>query len=286
MFLNHINPGFNMILFGIVTYKEIFWECKTFQTLLHSFRKNKKEDEKIHVFVFDNTDVDTWNLILPSFDDIKLYYIHNKTNPGISFAYNSIAEYAKNEGINYITFLDQDTELPLNFYEVYSNSCLTNQPLYAPKIYAGGKLVSPSRYVNFRSVLFDEITEKELPLQKISCINTGMMIKTETFFMNKGYNPSLRLDFCDHEFIERLSHFNINMSILQVKINQNFSFLENTKQQDISRYRLFVRDLKVYAKSSGKETKMFFYVDLPRLLKLTFRHKTFAFFKIRLGISN
>lgn len=77
-FLNHIKLGFNtMILFGIVTYRERFWECKSFKSLYHSFKKDK-EDDKIHIFIFDNTDIEDWDLTTPTFQDIKLEYTNDK----------------------------------------------------------------------------------------------------------------------------------------------------------------------------------------------------------------
>ncbi|MFP3592567.1 glycosyltransferase [Chryseobacterium sp. SIMBA_038] len=270
-----------MILFGIVTYREKFWECKSFKSLYQSF-KNENDGGKLHIFIFDNTDVEKWNLSIPAFSDIQFEYIHDKTNPGISFAYNTIAEYAKKQDFSEIVFLDQDTELPINFYEIYKSYSSTNFPLCVPQIYANNRLVSPSRYINFRSVLYDKFEDDELPLKGNSCINTGIMIKTDVFFRNNGYNSKLRLDFCDHEFIDRLSAHNLNMKIMPIRINQSFSFLENTKQQDISRYKLFIKDLKAYAKSNNKHYSMLFYVDLPRVLSLTFRHKSLEFFKIRL----
>ncbi|MCS3531760.1 glycosyltransferase [Chryseobacterium sp. JUb7] len=270
-----------MILFGIVTYRERFWECKSFKSLYHSFKKDKGDD-KIHIFIFDNTDIEDWDLTTPTFQDIKLEYTNDKRNPGISCAYNTIAEYARQNDYNYITFLDQDTELPDNFYEVYKNYSLKDYSLCVPQIHANNRLVSPSRYINFRSVLYENLNTDELVLKGNSCINTGMMIKNEIFFMNKGYNSALRLDFCDHEFIERLSKFDLKMKIIPIIINQNFSFLDNTKKQDVFRYKLFIKDLKTYANSTNKQLKMFFYVDLPRLLSLTLRHKSLEFLKIRL----
>ncbi|UZT99702.1 hypothetical protein ODZ84_09095 [Chryseobacterium fluminis] len=236
----------------------------------------------MHVFIFDNTDIEDWNLVIPVFEDIELKYINDKRNPGISFAYNTIAGYARNNNCNYITFLDQDTELPDNFYDIYKKYSLMDYPLCVPQIFADNRLVSPSRYINFRSVLYENFDTDELALKGNSCINTGMMIKNEIFFLNNGYNPKLRLDFCDHEFIERLSQFDLRMKIMPIRINQNFSFLDNTEKQDIFRYTLFIKDLKAYARSTNKQMKMFFYVDLPRLASLTLRHRSLAFVKIRL----
>jgi len=270
-----------MILFGIVTYKEKFWECKSFQTLYSSY-KESGEKEKLFLFVFDNTDIEDWDLKSPDFPDIQIEYFNNKANPGIPAAYNAIAGYAKDNNFDNIAFLDQDSELPANLYSVYLDYSLKKYPLCVPQIFSDNKIVSPSLYINFRPQFYDKFDNDELPLKGNSCINTGIMIKTDIFFKNNGYNTDIRLDFSDHEFLDRLTAYDINMKIMPVVIKQNFSFIDNTKKQDIFRYKFFIKDLKVYSKSSKKPVTMFFYVDLPRLLRLSFRHKSLEFLKIRI----
>jgi hypothetical protein len=49
----------NKILFGIVTYKEKFWECNSFVTLLESYKRYDDEFQ-LNIFVFDNTENKDW----------------------------------------------------------------------------------------------------------------------------------------------------------------------------------------------------------------------------------
>ena len=50
------------LLFGIVTYKEKYWECDAYISLLESFKNDNKEDEDLFIFIVDNTDIEHWNI--------------------------------------------------------------------------------------------------------------------------------------------------------------------------------------------------------------------------------
>ena len=273
----------NTILFGIVTYGEIFWECDSYLSLVSSYKKSKHKVE-LSIFIFDNTDKDNWGLNLPPVDDdIRLNYFHDSSNPGISFAYNSIAEFAKENDFKTIVFLDQDTSLPEDFFEIYYSNCalLDDQnPIAVPLIYSNNNLMSPSNFFSYRSSILKTIPENKLVFKDISFINSGMLLSTDFFFKAGGYNKKLRLDFCDHDFVQRASNFTQSVIILPIMLVQNFSSETNNLQKSLVRYRLFVQDMKEYSKDKNKFL-FFLRIDLPHLLKETYRNRSFEFLKIR-----
>ena len=270
----------NLLLFGIVCFRERFWECSSFLDLYHSYLQSKSS-ERLKIFVFDNTDLDDWFTEFPDFgENITIIYNRNKLNPGISFAYNRIADYAKNHDYKNIVFFDQDSSLPLNSYSIYHVFSTKGIHVAAPKVISGNNLISPSKYINYRSVLYDKISSESIPINGNSCINSGLMIKTELFFTNGSYNEDLRLDFCDHDFIQRLSLKTTDLFILPYNLHQDFSTDTNTLEQALFRYQLFEKDLSTFKKNRNKMVLELF-VGIPHVLRLTVQYITFAFLKMK-----
>ena len=270
----------NQLLFGIVCFRERFWECSSFIRLHQSYLESQSS-EPLHIFVFDNTDSKDWFIDYPSFEDnIKITYQRNPSNPGISFAYNRIGDFAKNNDFEYIVFFDQDSELTKNTYSVYENFSKKNILAAAPKVISQNQLISPSKYINYRSYLYDDLSSKKILLNGNSCINSGLMVKTSIFFETGAYNENLRLDFCDHDFIERLGTTAKELHILPYELHQNFSTDTNTLEQALFRFRLFDKDLSAFKKNRNK-LLITLLVDFPHLLRLTMQYKTLAFLKIK-----
>lgn len=268
------------ILFGIVCFREKFWETLSFRTLLSSAKSTNKQ---ISIFIFDNTDNENWN-IEEEYNPVNAYrlqYIHNPNNPGIAVAYNTIAKYAKDNQFSHIVFLDQDTELPPDFSLEYSKIAEKNTEFAIPLIFEKGKLLSPSIYKNYRSYFYDEIKDDVIKSENNSCINSGLMIKTDLFFKAGGYNEALRLDFCDHEFIKRVGKLTKSMNIIPIKLEQNFSTNTNSLDKALFRYALFTKDMKTFKKINHDDYKITLFVDIPHLIRLTLQYKSLAFIKQR-----
>ena len=272
------------LLFGIVTYKEKYWECDSYISLLESFKNDNKEDEDLFIFIVDNTDIEHWNIEKKISDkNVCIKYVNLK-NPGISVAYNKIIDYASLENFRWVVFLDQDTKLPLDSYQKYKKESLQNNinnPIKIPLIYSNNDLMSPSVYKNYRSYKLNIGNNELLSLDNISCINSGLMISTSFFIKVGGYNTGLKLDFCDHDFIEKVKNHTNFVKILKLKLIQNFSADTHTKEQAINRYKIFCKDIETFYVKRNK-AKVFFYVDLPHLLKLSYKHNSLEFLKIRL----
>jgi len=275
----------NKILFGIVCFREKYFEAESFKTLLVSFNLHQKDGEELNIFIYDNTDNKYWE-VLPTVDlddNVKISYFHNPLNEGISAAFNYFADYAKANDFEWIVFLDQDTELPKVFYDKYylHSVSIGTEKIAFPKIFSNNRLLSPSEYRYYRTKSLVLQNEEKLRLNNITAINSGLMIKTLFFIEQGGYDKHLRIDFCDHEFIERIPK-EMFADLIDVSLDQNFSLETNDKVKSLTRYRLYVKDMKVYRKNKHKFF-FFFRVDLPHLLKEIYRNKSLEFLKIRLN---
>jgi hypothetical protein len=270
----------NPILFAIVTYKEQYFECLSFISLVRSF--SIYGEGKLNVFIYDNTDIDNWKVEKNEISDVKVNYVHQKDNPGISFAYNRINDFAFENKFQCVVFLDQDTTLPIETYKVYSENTLrtTGNFTAVPTVLSNKKIISPSRYLCYRSILFNKIDKNVLNFKYVSCINTGLMVDVGFFKSVGGYNEKLKLDFCDHDFIEKVKKTEFFLDILPLTLTQDFSADINTKLQALNRYKIFVADLKQFSTNRSAVT-LFLFVDIPHLLKLMYKYQTIFFYKIR-----
>ena len=268
------------IVFGIVTYKEIFWKTVTFVNLINSIREYTNPNRVI-IYVVDNTNIEGWYVEVPK--EYKDFVIYEKMwNPGISVAYNKIQKYALNNNIEWIVLLDQDTTLPTNTIDIYMKSINRRDiRIKAPIVYIEKGILSPSIYKNYHSFLLKNLSPGIMSFKNISCINTGLMINTLFFEEVGGYNEDLKLDFCDHDFIERVKKKTDMLEILSISFYQDFSSATHTKEQAIERYKRYIIDFKVFKKTRNK-ILLLLGVDFPRLLKLSIKYKTLEFFKIRI----
>ena len=275
----------NEILFGIVTYKERYWECASFISLIKSFSYNSNS-KRLNIVIYDNTDLIGWQApmkILPK--NINLEYFHDISNSGISIAYNFIHKIAVQRKYSWIVFLDQDTMLPIESFSIYTNYIDENKclPIAVPIIYFGKRILSPSRYIFYRSFLFKKIDTDIINLKYASCINSGLLIMTAFYTINGGYNTNLKLDFCDHDFIEKIKEVSPKLQILNIKLKQNLSSFTNTKEKAISRYKIYLKDYLSFSKTRNKPILLVF-LDLPHLLNLTIKYKSLSFLKLRLNL--
>ena len=276
------------IFFGIVCFREKYWETNSFGDLIKSYNACAN-NENLHICIFDNTDIGDWN-ISEIFQveniGVNVSYTHDNRNSGISIAYNYFAKNALDNGFEWLVFLDQDTHLPLNFYDIYmrNSSSLDAENIAFPRVYSGEKLISPSKYICYRTKKLNlQNDSKKILLNNITAINSGLMVKTDFFVNVGGYSNDLRLDFCDHEFIERLNGQEIRADLLDVELEQDFSSDTNDREKALVRYKLYVRDMKIYKLNKNK-LLFLFRVDLAHLLKESLKNRTFGFLKIRLGL--
>ncbi|WP_185146944.1 glycosyltransferase [Chryseobacterium echinoideorum] len=269
------------LVFGIVCFREKFWETESFISLIESF-KQSVSCNNIIIYIYDNTDFEYWSVSneFEIAENIKIFYFWDSKNTGISAAYNHIAKFANNNAVEWIVFLDQDTFLPLDFVEKYFERCKeTSKKILFPKVYSNQALLSPSIYRFYRTFKIKKLGN-EIMLKHITAINSGLMIQTNFFFQHHGYDSCLKIDFCDHEFIERINNKNIIAEIINIRLEQNFSGNSNNLQKSLDRYKIYLNDLKSYSKNKNK-ILIFFMLDFPHLLKETFRNKSLAFLKIR-----
>jgi rhamnosyltransferase len=142
--------------------------------------------------------------------------------------------------------LDQDTEFPEGALNRYAEA-VSNYPhdkLFAPIMMANEKIIiSPCRFKFMRGFSLNNITPGVSSLQNLSVINCGMCIRTDAFENNNGYNPAIKLDFSDHDFISRFKKVNgERFIVIDMKVQHQLSTTEkNSAESDLLRFGYYLQ---------------------------------------------
>lgn len=260
------------LLIVIVIYNESIYNTKTYKSLI--------KEKNINLFIYDNSP--TPQHIESEFPTTWIY-ISNPTNPGLSYAYNCAAKYAKEQKIKWILLTDQDTIFDsniLNEYEI-SISKYPNIKLFVPIISIGNKyFISPLKMKHHTTKYSKHVPYGINKLTKYSPINSGMMILVEAFLESGGYNEKVRIDYSDYQFIEQFSKKHEYFFVLKSICYQGFSNIVHSPQQKLLRYISFCDSLKNCNKSKNIDRIEYFIIAFKRMISLIIRTRNLTPIKI------
>ncbi len=175
------------------------------------------------------------------------HYVSFPDNPGLGAAYNYTADFARRHGYDWILLTDQDTAFPPGILEQY-RSAVERHPsvkLFCPQVSIGpDRFMSPVPMNRYRCRIQPTAPTGEISLSAYSVINSGMLIHVETFIQAGGYRPEVHLDFADFQFIERFRKVSPKAFVIDAVCQQEFSNEVQTREQKLSRYRLFCQSLR------------------------------------------
>lgn len=260
------------ILSVIVLYKTNFLQSKTYRSLLCN--------ESIAIYIYDNS---------PEAQEIdqelsnRIIYIHNPLNPGLSFAYNKAAEFASNNGFEWVLLLDQDTSFPENIFSEYKFE-INNNPkikLFVPKIKVlNEKYISPTQVKNHIGKLSNTAPSGITSLWEYMPINSGMMINVDAFLSVGGYNENVKLDYSDYQFIEKFRQQFNSFFILQSVCFQEFSNEVQSTVQLLDRYKIFCNCIRNCKRNNTYDKYLYLWIVLKRGMSLTTRTGNLNFIRI------
>lgn len=252
------------ILYVIVLYNQRLQDCNTYKTLLLDNLVGNA------LFIFDNSPIPQHEAY--EFEGLNVKYISARLNPGLSFAYNRAADYAKECGYEWILILDQDTKFPSGIILEYSRAISENQDvkLFAPRIYSNETtIMSPLKdnlYFNIKSV---DLYNRRLDSRKYSVINSGMVVNVDAMLSVWGYDEGVWLDYSDIEFVERFSRKYDSFYVIESICHQEFSNDIQSIEQKLCRYRYFCNCIKAIPKESFTRQVCYALLILKRAISLT-----------------
>ena len=267
------------LAFIIVVYNEPYDKTVTYKNLKASLNAIKEIDYRI--YIYDNSDKLDYH---SEYENLNLYVYKNPKNPGISVAYNYMADKAMQDGCEWIVLLDQDTEPPSDFASKYHYASLNNNniKLKVPVLYSDGKLMSPLKYIFKRAVNLKQISPGVYSLKDIVFVNSGLMVNLGIFKKVGGYNENIKLDFADFQFIERIKKEASHFEVIDVKCIQNFSHVNDDLNKAIKRYRLYLADIKHCVRNNYMDELGYMVANLLHTLKLSWKYKTIEFLKLKI----
>lgn len=275
MILNNIENTLAIL----VLYKIKLQESITYLSLKESLKINNL---KLDLLVYDNspTKQNIVNDIIP--ENINIEYIHDETNPGVSKAYNVGEKFAKNNGKKWLLLLDQDSNLPINYFErmIASLEKYPNQHIFAPILINKNRIYSPCSYRFKRGKSLPYLRFGINSLIKNNLLNSGLFVSVEIFDKVGGFNENIRLYFSDFNFIDRVKVYIKEYVIVDCLIHHNLS------SDDESDYNKFIIRFSLYCQGakSAVITKcdlfQYFIITLLRAIKQTMRFKRIVFLKI------
>lgn len=256
------------ILVVLVVYEKVVSELNLFKNFIAI-------NPDLDVLVYDNSNKS-------QLDDIGLsniYYIHDKTNPGVSKAYNEGAKYAVKKKKKAILLLDQDSVFSDNYLIEYENkfSKYGDGYIYAPLVVDRNKtkVYSPARLERFvgHVIPYSRMSRASLcSLKGMSVINSGLLIPLAVFDRVGGFNEKIKLDFSDVFFIERYKEVNASIVLVDVEMEHSLSGDEEVNfEREISRFYFYCNGAKELSKSLRSST---LWSVFRRMLSLTLKYRS------------
>jgi len=284
MDLTNYQSFLSNILFILVIYKVNLDDSNSFQALI-----NCCEDSaiKIDIFIYDNSPLSLVSKNQISKYKSNVYYVHDKTNPGVSKAYNQGNKLAKNLNKKWLFLLDQDTQFNQKDLIKYYQSVIDNNDikLFAPILVSSHSniIYSPCRYLFKKGFCLKNVETGRQKLTQKSVLNSGLLIDTEMFNQIGGYNEKLKLDFSDFDFIDRYRKNNNLFFVVSCYFKHDLSSTDNNVDNVLNRFRYYCESVKNLLKYDF-DILMLLIIVLFRTLKLSFRHKTYKFLSIFFSI--
>ncbi len=260
----------------MVLYKEQLSSTLTWKTLL----ADCVQSDRISLYVHDNSPCPQ-TVSTP----LCVRYHHDAENCGLSVAYNQAAQYAHENGYEWLLLLDQDTTFPAGALDAYLETVDTQggkSQVFVPQL-VYQQASRPFSPVRMSSCMYAQgifLDEGFHAWGRYSVVNSGLCVHTSVFRAAGGYNEKVRLDFADFQFVERLRRVTSGFFRIGIVAEQAFSNEQCEVESLLSRYRLYIESAYHCEKASFGKRLGFFYVVLRHTLALIVRTKSLSFLSV------
>ena len=252
----------NSIYVIIVLYKISLFEAESYRTLI-------EPNHITNFLVYDNSPEEGYTDLsqLPK----EATYIHDKSNSGLSLAYNRGAQIASEQGYKRVLLLDQDTHFMAGTWQAYMNHIDYNGITSPLIVTTNGAPFSPVRIDKCFLTPVDELERGEYSLYQYAVVNSGSCVPTELFNRCGGYDESVTLDFSDFQFQVRLRKLRSKFLLLEAKAMQDFSNDCSNLEKMKKRFALYLKSA-VHFKADSPALQCKHYAELMKhTLSLTLR---------------
>jgi GT2 family glycosyltransferase len=257
----------NDTLFVLVLYEIPVEQSTAWQSLI-------SENIQADVFIQDNS---LRPQVITS-DQLKINYVHDVSNPGVSKAYNRAGVYGQELKKKWLILMDQDTRFPRDWTRKYWKGRLENltYKLFAPKLISA-HIISPFKYWLTKGRRASDVQTGVLTLSSHFALNSGLMISLSLFRGCDGYDENFPLYFSDFAFLYRVKTLEAQMVVLDLEAYHDISFLKNESgEKKLSRFHSYCQGAKMMRKYTGNPMMIFLF-SFGRALKLSLKYKSAGF---------
>jgi len=276
--MNSYQTTLNDILAVMVAYNADLSESETFTSLTDCLiTYNLSMD----IVVYDNSLKPVSLGDFATCENWLITYVHDKSNSGVSKAYNTAFSFAQKNNKKWILLLDQDTIFPVKAIPAYIEA-LTAHPsehLFVPALVVGQKLISPCRYYFKRGFRLKDISPGIHSIQHKTILNSGICISASAFQKLNGYNDKIRLYFSDLDFIERYSRLFGSFCLIDLQCSHKHDCDSGDFENISNRFRLYCEGAR-QSSHNVRSLIIFFIMLFFRSIKYSIRYHSNIFIVI------
>lgn len=189
-----------------------------------------------HVLVYDNSAMPRAQ---PDVPIAGCSYVHDRRNGGTAAAYRAAAERATELGIGWLLLLDQDTQLPADFFRSATAAMQRSESVTAallPWVFHGPVPVSPARVTLFGTVLPLKATSwRPSRRTQLTGIASGALVRVCAVRSLSRFPVELWLDYVDHWMWAQFQRQGLQIGTLDATLEHNLSVADPAS---LSRRRL------------------------------------------------
>jgi rhamnosyltransferase len=269
----------DQVIAVIVLYRTDLLRSQTFTSLGKSLHDL---NAVLDLVIYDNSPEKNAYVDASSLVPWRIHYIHDPSNPGVSKAYNEGFKLGRTLDKCWLLLLDQDTWFPPDALATYAQATAETPDcaLFAPMLVAdGGSLLSPCTYRFKRGFTIADSSQVKPGRQTLinrSLLNSGLLISMDAIERIGGYNPTIRLDFADFDFIERYKKLFNSYVLIDMRCVQSFSGESTDLAASLRRFAFYCQGAR-YSIRTPLDALMLALVCLTRGLKLSMRFRTVRF---------
>ena len=236
----------------IVLYQYSLDESITFKTLNKQLGKTTIDYE----LVLYNNDVNQ------KIEAAGCLIVNSEENKKLEGAYNFALERALETGKSWILLLDQDTEIPDNYFneleKLFSDNYSPDLVAVVPKLISEGKIISPVQVTHL--MRFEHgINSNGFTNKRINALNSLSLLNVEFIKSIGGFSKDFPFDLHDHWCYNKIYKNKKKVYILDITTEHSSSFNNFEENVSVSRYKEFLSTEDRFIRSEIGMPVYFFY---------------------------
>ena len=263
----------NSIQIVLVLYQCSLEESVTFRSLSEQIQKQTIDYELI-IYNNDNNQTVTHK---------KYPVVNSKENVKLTGAYSFALERAVKSGKEWILLLDQDTEIPDDYFvkleEFFAGGYPDDLAAVVPVLELNGKVMSPKIITPLMRFERD-LGKLGYIDQRINAFNSMSLFRVDFIKSIGGFSLDFPLDYQDHWFYNQLFKHKRLVYVLNVHAEHDSSFINLEENISANRYKEFLQTENRFLRNEIGLPVFFFY-KLKLILRsikqfLKFKNKKYA----------